>query len=365
MFYGHRSLKLKCVSDPSLQEDLVSVIVDNSGNSQLAVMASTDARAYHTRRLACAFTPLTPKHHPLLDPDLPKEDIELVPQDLRPQGQLNWELPKKARTNLHIMLKLSNKADELLEEFHERLPFIDEVLHEWVEMRGASPTIKGREQLRAKASYRFDSHQEQETRPTGNNADYLFNMVKNLETPGRADVIYLTDAVEDELDSKKTQDIPPNIRGTEWSDFDECFIHDQGSCSPETPRSAIAESLDTSMTERKDSTLLNLRTSEWEEPDREVYLTPKVYNSPARYDADESPKEPGPFEEFWLQQVPFGPEVVLRCDDDDDEPVSPYSLPHFTQAMESPNLVESTQKQDPAHLMVPARILEEPTQDSK
>lgn len=36
-------------------------------------------------------------------------------------------------------------------------------------------------------------------------------MVKNLETAGRADIIYLTDAVEDEMDSKGTQDISPNM----------------------------------------------------------------------------------------------------------------------------------------------------------
>ena len=174
-------------------------------------------QAYSTRRLARSFTPATPNHHPLLDPEFPTEDIPLVPKDLAPRGQLNWDLPKKAKTNFHVMLKLSNKADELLNEFHEKIPRIDEVLNEWTEMQGASPTRTGHEQLGAQSLFQCGLGKSNEiTRLGGNGDDCVFNMVRNLDTPGRADVIYFTDAVEEsDRDIQKRDSVPPNLRSVE------------------------------------------------------------------------------------------------------------------------------------------------------
>ena len=274
------------------------------------MMASIEvqAQAYHTRRLARSFTPLTPKHHPLLDPDLPEEDVVLVPQDLCPRGQLNWELPKKARTNVHIMLKLSNKADELMEEFHEKLPLIDDVLNEWAEMRGASPTVKGLEQLRAQSSCQLDPFQGNNVSRHESHTDCLFNMVKNLETPGRSDVIYLTDAVEDtDLECKFTEGASTKIESVNWLD--------QGEFLQTGPPSAIPEALRISKAERKDNIPSNLQAAT-SESDQEAYC-PSTGSC-----TDESTGQTGPFEQFWRHhETPFGPQVVLRGEN--IEPVHP------------------------------------------
>lgn len=294
--------------------------INLTGQIYSITMTSPEAQVHNIRRLARTFTPLTPRHHPLLDPEFPEEDLALLPQDLSPRGQLQWELPKKARTNLHIMLKLSNQTDELMEEFHEKIPLIDEVLHEWAEMRGASPTIKGLEQLRAQSSYRFDCSNDEEGL-TRSNDDYIFNMVRNLETPGRADTIYLTDAMEDGAESS---DILPNVRGEDWPDFDGSYVHEPN---------AIPEALHISKSESQDCVPSNLRTFEWES-DQETYLTPKIYSPSTGSDVDATRRQTGPFENFWRHHgAPFGPQVVMGDEDDDEH--SPPS-------------------QDPTHLMVPS-----------
>lgn len=100
-------------------------------------MESSDSSAYNTRRVAREFL----------------EDAPLVPRDLAPHGRLNWELPKEARMNLQIILKFTEETDKLLDEFHARVPTIDEVIEEWCEMKGASPTKAGFAKIRAQASH--------------------------------------------------------------------------------------------------------------------------------------------------------------------------------------------------------------------
>lgn len=55
--------------------------------------------------------------------------------------------------NLQIILKFTEETDKLLDEFHARVPTIDEVIEEWCEMKGASPTKAGFAKIRAQASH--------------------------------------------------------------------------------------------------------------------------------------------------------------------------------------------------------------------
>ena len=224
------------------------------------------------------------------------------------------------------MLNLSNKADELLEEFHEKLPLIDEVLNEWAEMRGASPTIKGLEKLRAQSSSQLGPAQTEES------GDCIFNMVKNLETPGRSDVIYLTDAAATADPGANFADDILAVREVVWLDDEDAF--------QEGPPSAIPEALSISKVETTDDDPSSSRTVE-RETSQEILLTPKIY-SPSK-----SPT--GPFEDFWRHhEAPFGSQVVLGGEDNDS--MSPCSLQQCVLDAGSPYF----QKQNPSHLMIPA-----------
>ena len=321
-------------------------------SSESVAMSAPEVQVHNTRRLARIFTPSTPRHHPLLDPNLPEENVSLVPSDLKPRGNLNWELPKNARTNLHIMLKLSNKADELLDEFYAKIPMIDEVLSEWAEMRGASPTIEGLEKLRAQITSDVSVRNNEAIHQNGND-DYVFNMVRNLETPGRADVIYLTDAVEDDSENAQTSNGKlPNVRSTEWLDFDGSYVHVQDADDSADNACAMPEALNISKKEKRNSVPPNLRISDWE-TDQEAYLTPSVYSAKAASDNEGALKQVGPFEEFWrTHEVPFGAQVVLRSDDE-GEVMSSCDTPRTVPDLEIPSPLKSPQNQDPARLMVP------------
>lgn len=296
------------------------------------------AQAQQTRRLARIFTPSTPMHYPLLDPKFPPEDIDLVPAPLAPRGQLSYELPKKARTILHIMLKLSNKADELLEEFHGRIPQISEAISEWAEMRGASPTSTGEEQLRAHATRMQccnDGADTTQGERSAENQGYVFNMVRNLDTPGRADVIYLTDATEDSDSHDQCPDsIAQDIKHVSWLDFDASYAHlVEAEREPEAKVLGIHDiSMDASA--QRHSDLPRFRTPEWESPD---YHLPKSAYSP-----------PGerPFNDYWLKTHP--PYADLTLGSNDDEPLSPCSTPGYASDSQSP-----IQPQDSTRLMVP------------
>lgn len=264
-------------------------------------MASPES--YNVRRLARSFTPNTPNHHPLLDPDFPKEDISLVPTPLAPRGQLNWELPKKAVANLHIMLKISNNADELLEEFHQTIPQIDEALHDWVEMKGASLTKIGEEQLRARSF--VERHTTNEVcASSGRNDDYVFNMAKNLDNPGRADVIYLTEGVQD-LDPTDTgsRPIADNIRGVEWLDFDGSYVHLQDTKTLTEPSTFVSGPPLICKPDgmKKDSTPQRSRTSSWCS-DQARMLTPTTYRPESGAKIGGSLQH-RPFDHFWLEHA--------------------------------------------------------------
>lgn len=247
---------------------------------------------------------MTPNHHPLLDPEFPEEDISLVPSALAPRGQLNWELPKKAKANLHIMLKLSNNADELLDEFHHTLPQIDEAINDWVEMKGASPTKIGEEQLRAR-SFLGHRNDKEGTVLKRSNDDYIFNMARNLDNPGRADVIYLTEGVEDSDSVDKGDNlIADNIRGMDWLDFDGSYLHLQEAKDPVEPKTAIPEALHIQKADgtRRNSIPLNLRVPGWES-EQDHILTPTVYSPAVSTDAGELRTQTGPFNKFWCQHA--------------------------------------------------------------
>lgn len=264
----------------------------------------TSPECCNVRRLARNFTSKTPNHHPLLDPEFPNEDISLVPSALAPRGQLNWELPKKATANLHIMLKLSNNAEELLDEFHQTLPQIDEALNDWIEMKGASPTMIGEEQLRVRSFLEHPNVDEGHALK-GKNDDYVFNMARNLDNPGRADVIYLTEGVEesDSVDNGHSS-IADNIRGVDWLDFDGSYLHLQDVGDSIGPKTAVPEALHVSNADRtrRDSIPLNLRTTGWD-CDQDLILTPTFYNPAASTDANNLRTQTGPFNRFWRQHA--------------------------------------------------------------
>ncbi|MCJ1273071.1 hypothetical protein MMC21_000860 [Puttea exsequens] len=238
----------------------------------MSTLESSGEAAWNTRRLAKPFTARTPKHHPFLDPDFAQEDASLVPADLAPQGRLNWDLPRKTKANLYIMLKLSNEAEELLEEWHEKIPKIDDVLSEWAEMSGATPTTHGRMQLQAQA--RFRENLKNEGNLVSEGSSCVFNMSRNVDSPGQADVIYLTDAVD--------EGIPENIRRTEWDElgkagFEGCnsLLLSNASTYIHQPREQGEASFG-----KGDSIPDNLRTVDWAAAatkSADLQLIPTVY----------------------------------------------------------------------------------------
>lgn len=202
------------------------------------------------------------------------------------------------------MLKLSNNADELLDEFHHTLPQIDEALNDWVEMKGASPTKIGEEQLRARSSLGHRNVNEG-TALKGSNDDYVFNMARNLDNPGRADVIYLTEGVEDSNSCNKGKQLDAdNIRGVDWLDFDGSYVHLQDAKDPVESKTAIPRGLHIQKADetRRNSIPLNLRAFGWEF-DQDHILTPTVYSPAINTDAGDLRTQTGPFNKFWRQHA--------------------------------------------------------------
>ena len=233
------------------------------------------------RKPARIFTPQTPFHHPNLDPNLPIDDIPLVPQALFSKTKLNRELPRPAVTNLHIMLKLRNDPDKLLNDFHDKIPEIDDVLRLFSEIKGASPTTTG---------------------ATSAGEGTVFNLASNLETPGRADVIYLTDAVED---NKKCahSGIPSNLRTVDWLGFDGSYVHLEDA-EPKIAAFPTEQALDLNRPKvRRDSTPFNLRVTEWL---NDADLPGEAYSVVPGSDAGNASKETGFYETFWADYEPFG-----------------------------------------------------------
>ena len=251
------------------------------------------------------------------------------------------------------MLKLSNQTDELLDEFHSKIPYIDEVLHEWAEMKGASPTVKGLEQLQAQSSYQSIHCQGNEDDESENGGDYIFNMVSAPNSPVFADTIYLTDALEyADADVNAASDIPSNIRGDEWPNFDGCYTDVESDFEEFGPSSAIPQALKFSKTKIEDCPPPNLRTYDWGTHQNSI-RTAKAYTPSNTSDVLPNRRESGPFEKFWRNHgAPYGPQMVLN-DEDDTDSISPSSSPRCASYPDSPDSLHSFPGQDPAHLMVP------------
>ena len=266
-------------------------------------MDPSDTSACNVRRLARPFLDDIP-HHPLLDPDFQWQDASLVPSDLAPGGRLNWELPRPAKTNLHIMLELKEETDEILGEFRSKLPLIDQAIEEWVEMRGASPTTTGEAKLRDLASLkRFCDVQSQDEQPDAPADSYIFSMARNLNSPGRADVIYLTDAFEPKEGKERRSSIPENLRAVDWLDFDGSYLHVAEASHEDEAAMAIPKSVPTlkipKSRGRTNSRPPNLRVSNWSDTETVDFLSPSIYSTEVGGAGRQAYTRPGPFQEFW------------------------------------------------------------------
>ena len=248
------------------------------------------------RRLAPRFTPHTPLHHPHLDPNVPKENHHLVPPALFGGRKLNCELPKPAVVNLHVMLKLTNDPDEAQKEFHDKVPQINDVLGLWSEVKGASPTTTGEAQLRSRAPCAEDWGRTYPEEGSGT----TFNLVSNLDTPGRADVIYLTDASGDSREYAEDSTIPLNLRTMEWLGFDGSFVHLEDA-EPKMAAASTEQGFDfDERSMRRSSTPFNLRITEWLDGEQYTDSPSEAYSSESDSDAENDSREIGPYENFWI-----------------------------------------------------------------
>ncbi|MCJ1457075.1 hypothetical protein MMC28_007441 [Mycoblastus sanguinarius] len=257
-------------------------------------LESTDSSASR-RRVAQRFTPQIPHHHPFLDPSFPAEDKPLVPSPLAPRGNLSWDLPQNAVTNLNICMKLTNKAEELLEEFHSKIPQIDEFLSEWVEMQGSSPTKTGETQIRA-LNKRLDLTSDD----AGNSDGYIFNMVGHLDSPN-ATTIYLTDGIEDRRDDSEISSTP-NMRSIVWPEFDGSYVHLADSVH-DTAIVLPEIDIEVNKPTRKDSSPPSLGGTERSDVGHETYLSNDVYSP------EPEAKTVGPYETFWHEHDTYNREI--------------------------------------------------------
>ena len=208
-------------------------------------------------------------------------------------------------TNLHITLKLTNDTDEQLKEFHEKIPQIDELLELWGELKGVRPTKTGEAQLQARTYRDRNSTEERE--------GTIFNLVSNLDNPGRADVIYLTDSVEDSRENAEDSSVPSNLRTVEWLlGFDGSYVHLEDA-EPKMAAFSTEQGF-----ERSNSTPSNLRLTEWLEDEQYADL-PNEACSPDSdsEDVGENSRQAGPYEQFWIRHDPYGPLLALKTDDSD------------------------------------------------
>ncbi len=274
----------------------------------MATPEPLNSRIPNARRLARRFTPHTPFHHPHLDQDLREEDLGLVPAALFPGRTLNWQLPRPAVTNLHVMLKLTNDLDELVQEFHDKIPQINDVLGLWGGVKGASPTTTGEAQLRARTRVAGD----QGRTTTEENEGTVFNLVSRLDTPGRADVIYLTDAVEDRGKCAEDLRVPSNLRTIEWLGFDGSYAHLEDA----EPKMAVfpnEQDFEDDVHNRRNSTPSNLRVTEWL---NDQYTPSEAYSAEPGSDATKASEVTSPYETFWINHDSYGPQLALKNDEE-------------------------------------------------
>ena len=181
---------------------------------------------------------------------MPEEALELVPPPLFAGRKLDRKLPRPAAAQLHVVLKLANGPDDLLKEFHDIIPQINDVLEFWSETRRADPTSIGEAKLRARASIPEDPEKGKAS---------IFNLVSSLDKPGRSGIIYLTDDTEQDRTHAEDASIPSNL---DWLGFEGSHVHihaePKKTASPEEQHSNSDEH---SM--RRNSTPFNLRITEW------------------------------------------------------------------------------------------------------
>ena len=286
-------------------------------------MPEPDSKIHDARRLAGRFMPHTLFLHPHLDPNLKTEDLHLVPAPLFRGRISNSRLPRPAVANLHVMLKLTNDPDELRNEFHDKIPQIDDFLALWGELKGATPTVAGEAQLRARTA---DLIQEGE--------GTILNLARNLDTPGQGSFVYLTDTVKDSEQDAEDSCVPSNLRTVDWLGFDGSYAHLEDA-EPKTP--AIPADHDVDFGEpsmkRNSRILSNLRVTEWlkdvqhtdissqaysSDPDSDVHHTDvssQAYSSDSDSDVGNISRETGPYEMFWRGHTSYGPKLALNNDD--------------------------------------------------
>ena len=214
------------------------------------------------RKRAPGFTHRNHFHQPHLDLYVPEEDLHLVPAELSMGKRLNCGPPRPPRppvAQLHVMITLTNDHDELQKEFHDKIPQINDVLELWSKVKAASPTTTGEAQLRARAS--VADRQTWISAQEGQGP--RFNLVSNLDTRERADIIYLSDAAEGSEEHAEDSGVPSNLRTIEWLGFDGSYVHTedvepQNTTLPTEPCFEVG-----GLNIRRNSTPSNLRTTEW------------------------------------------------------------------------------------------------------
>ena len=250
----------------------------------------------NAQRPARNFTPHTPFHNPHLDPNVPKENLHLVPPSLFAGRKLNRELPGPAATNLHVMLKLTDDPNELQKEFNDKVPQINDILGLWSEVKGASPTATGETQLQSRVPISKDCSWTSTEESKGT----TFNLVSYLDSPGRADVIYLTDASEDSEEHAEDTSTPPNLRKVEWLGFDGSYVHLEDA-EPKMAAAPTGQDIDfDERSIRRNSTPSNLRITEWLDDEQHTVFPNEAHCSESASDAGASPREIGPYEAFWI-----------------------------------------------------------------
>lgn len=202
------------------------------------------------------------------------------------------------------MLELKEETNQILEEYRSKLPLIDQALEEWVEMRGASPTTTGEAKLRNLASLETFS----DVRNGGEQCDastdsYVFSMARNLDSPGRADVIYLADAFEQKEGKERKSSIPENIRAIDWLDFDGSYLHVAEASHEGEVEMAISDSVPPLRIHKPGgktySRPSNLRVGEWSESESMDLLPASVYSPEPWSASSQACERLGPFQEFW------------------------------------------------------------------
>ena len=236
---------------------------------------------------ARTFTPHTPFHDPHLDPDVPKENHHMVPQALFAGRKLNREIPKPATANLHVVLKLTNDPHELQKEFHDKIPQINDILGLWGEVKAANPTTAGEAQLRSRGHITEDGDW---TFTTEESKGTTFNLVSNLDTPIRGDIIYLADASEDGAECAEDSAIPPNLRTTEWLGSNGSYVNPKD-VEPELNFDAGSMS--------KSNTFSNLRVTEWQDDEQCDAFPNEASSSEPGLNSEADSRGAGPYETFW------------------------------------------------------------------